>query len=347
MKVHVKARNQDFEFECAAREKILLAGLRSATRLPYECASGTCGTCRAKLVEGEIDNLWPEAPGARLLKAGQGEFLMCQCAAKGDVSIEVGGVVPAGGPGTWVPSSFEGTIVRSESLTHDVMAISVALKRPLDFEAGQFVLVEAPGVTGCRGYSMVNFERHARQLEFVLKRKPGGGMSERLFGRDVLGIRLRMFGPLGDAVFDPALCRNVLCIAGGTGIAGMMAILARGKQEGYFRLYRGDVFFGVRTLRDVFFLEELARLCGPPPERLQVTVVLSEEQVPESVSARYPQLRFDQGMVHEAAARHMEGNYQNVRAHLAGPPPAVDAAIRNLLLKAKLTTDNILYDKFS
>jgi toluene monooxygenase electron transfer component len=52
-------------------------------------------------------------------------------------------------------------------------------------------------------------------------------------------------------------------------------------------------------------------------------------------------------MVHEVAAKHMQGRYQNVRAYLAGPPPAVDGAIRMLLLQAKLTADNIRYDKFS
>jgi toluene monooxygenase electron transfer component len=43
----------------------------------------------------------------------------------------------------------------------------------------------------------------------------------------------------------------------------------------------------------------------------------------------------------------MVGSYKNVRAYVAGPPPAVDATIRVLLLDAKLTTDNIRYDKFS
>ena len=58
-------------------------------------------------------------------------------------------------------------------------------------------------------------------------------------------------------------------------------------------------------------------------------------------------MRFEQGLVHEVAKRAMAGKYQNVRAYVAGPPPAVDAAIRVLLLDAKLTTDNIRYDKFS
>jgi toluene monooxygenase electron transfer component len=47
------------------------------------------------------------------------------------------------------------------------------------------------------------------------------------------------------------------------------------------------------------------------------------------------------------AKKAMQGRFQNVRAYLAGPPPAVDAAIRFLLLEAKLTADNIRYDKFS
>ena len=43
----------------------------------------------------------------------------------------------------------------------------------------------------------------------------------------------------------------------------------------------------------------------------------------------------------------MAGNYGNIRAYLAGPPPAVDASIRFLLLEAKLAAENIRYDKFS
>ena len=50
---------------------------------------------------------------------------------------------------------------------------------------------------------------------------------------------------------------------------------------------------------------------------------------------------------HEVAGKAMQGKYQNVRAYLAGPPPAVDASIRMLLLQAKLPADHIRYDKFS
>jgi toluene monooxygenase electron transfer component len=137
------------------------------------------------------------------------------------------------------------------------------------------------------------------------------------------------------------LGKNLLCIAGGSGIAGRMAILSRAATSGYFERHRAWVFFGVRTMRDAFFLDELsAYTLG-----VEVTVALSEEQAP--VAGQWPRLRFAQGLVHEVAKRAMAGKYANVRAYVAGPPPAVDAAIRVLLLEAQLTTDNIRYDKYS
>ena len=49
----------------------------------------------------------------------------------------------------------------------------------------------------------------------------------------------------------------------------------------------------------------------------------------------------------EVAGRALKGQYHNIRAYVAGPPPAVDAALRLLLLEGKVTADNIRYDKFS
>jgi toluene monooxygenase electron transfer component len=97
-------------------------------------------------------------------------------------------------------------------------------------------------------------------------------------------------------------------------------------------------------MRDAFFLKELSDMTGAGAE---VTVALSDEDVPASARSDWPALRFDKGLVHEVAKGAMTGKYQNVRAYVAGPPPAVDAAIRVLLLDARLSTDNIRYDKYS
>ena len=346
MKIQVNARNRAYEFDAARGERVLYAGLANGIHLPYECGTGTCGTCKARLTAGEIEDLWPEAAGRTYLKQ-PGEFLMCQAAPKGDTSIEVANFVYYIDPGACVPAAHGGTLRNPHLLTHDVIAFSVELERPLDFDAGQFVTMQVPGVPGYRGYSMVNFDRRARRLDFLVKKKPGGGASAWLFNGAVEGSKVELFGPLGSATFFPGVGKNILCIAGGSGIAGMMSILERAHKERYFEQYQGFVFFGVRTMDDAFYFDELSAYAREFPQKLTVTVALSDTPVPAGIQERYPALAFDQGFVHEVAARRMQDRYKNIRAYLAGPPPAVDAAIRVLLLQAKLTTDHIRYDKFS
>jgi toluene monooxygenase electron transfer component len=342
MRIQVTARNRAFQFQASPGEKILYAGLRAQAGLPYECATGTCGTCKARLVDGRVDDAWPEAPGRKFLKPDRGEFLMCQCSPQGDVSIEVASFVYPADPGAYAVAPLGGTVSAVRPLTHDVSAVEVTLDAPCEFDAGQFMAVSAPGVRGMRGYSMVNCDQPATRLEFVVKKKPGGGFSEWLFSGNPVGARLAMVGPLGKATFHPGMAKNVLCIAGGSGIAGMMSILARAAAANYFERHKVWVYFGVRGMRDAFFLEQLSAY-----PQAQVTIALSEEDVPASAARDWPNLRFERGFVHEVAKRSMAGLYQDVRAYLAGPPPAVEAAIRVLLLEAKLTADCIRYDKFS
>jgi len=345
MKVVVTARSGTCEFECEPGEKILHAGLRSGVELPYECGTGTCGTCKAKLVSGRVESEWPDAPGIRYLK-GPAELLMCQSLAREDCALEVG-VLKTREAGTPLPGALGGEVRGWQRLTHDVAAFDVDLDRPLDFDAGQFALLSIPGIAGARAYSMVNFERSARRLSFVVKRKPGGAVSEWLLGDGVEGTRLGLFAPLGHATFQPGLPKHVLCIAGGSGIAGMMSILQRAGEAGHFAGWDGHVYFGVRSERDGFFLDALQALQARYPARLAVTIALSDDEVPGSLTAAYPGLAFARGLVHAVAGEGMKGRFADVRAYVAGPPPMVDASLRLLLREARLSPADIRYDKFS
>ena len=119
MRVQLNARNRAYEFEADPGEKVLYAGLRSRIDLPYECGTGTCGTCKARLVAGRLEDGWPEASGRKYLK-GQGEFLMCQCAPAADLTVEVASFVYAMDSGACPAVSVGGVVADTRALTHDV-----------------------------------------------------------------------------------------------------------------------------------------------------------------------------------------------------------------------------------
>src|SRR5215471_11140126 len=117
MKIAVQTKTREFAFECGANEAILHAGLRQGLSLPYECATGTCGTCRARVMSGEVDIGWQDAPGLANLKREKGDLLMCQTRPRGDCVLRVpANVEPL--PGA-LPSLRRGVIHSVRRLTED------------------------------------------------------------------------------------------------------------------------------------------------------------------------------------------------------------------------------------
>ena len=111
MKITIQANSGAFSFDCAASERILYAGLGQGLRLPYECATGTCGTCRGRVVQGSTLLEWDEAPGYAKLKREKGDVLMCQARPTSDCILRVpANLSPpdpaiAAHPGFWGPHS--------------------------------------------------------------------------------------------------------------------------------------------------------------------------------------------------------------------------------------------------
>ena len=346
LKVSIRSRTSNHEIECAPHERILYAALRAGVGVPYECGTGSCGTCKARARPGTIEDVWPQAPGHAYLKRDRGEFLMCQGVALGDCEILVPSRIEAAAGGGVRPRHTSGTLFDIRSLTHDVDAFHVRLERPFTFDAGQFVVLAVPGLAGYRAYSMVNHAAETDRLDFVVKHQPGGGFSGWI-GTERTGSTLDVFGPLGKATWRPAEDKDLVCIAGGSGIAGMMSILSHAVSSGHFRRRRGDVFFGVRTRDDVFFADELAGFVESAAGRLTVTVAFSEEQVVERDPRIAGSIACAQGFVHLVAAERMAGEWNGPTAFVAGPPPMVDAALRMLVMEARLPASDIRYDKFT
>ena len=89
MKITAQTKSGIFAYDCAAGENLLYAGLRQGITLPYECGTGTCGTCRARVMEGEVALAWREAPGLAKLKLEKRDILLCQARAGSDCVVRV------------------------------------------------------------------------------------------------------------------------------------------------------------------------------------------------------------------------------------------------------------------
>lgn len=344
MKVTVQAKSGAFAFDCGADEPILYAGLRQGIGLPFECATGTCGTCRARVQTGEVAVRWKEAPGGARLKPDKGDILMCQTCVRSDCELRVAANLATADQAR--PVTRRGIIRNLCRLTKDVAHLDLELSSPMSFEAGQFMVVETAGIAGGRAYSMVNFCHDCRRVELLVKRKPGGRFGDWLFGQFRRDAEVDVFGPLGRAIFRPEEGRSFMCVAGGSGIAGMMAILDRAVQQDYFRFHTGVLYFGVRTLPDAFYLERLSGCVAAGHGNLDVAIAVSDEKAVTTRHADFPALRLESGLVHEVAEREMAQRDLDVLAYVAGPPAMVDGTIRTLVTAGLAITD-IRYDKFS
>ena len=58
----ISLSNDSRAFTCENGETLLRAALRAGLFFPYECSVGSCGSCKFRLEEGEVENLWPAAP---------------------------------------------------------------------------------------------------------------------------------------------------------------------------------------------------------------------------------------------------------------------------------------------
>lgn len=72
--------------DCSPDEYILEAAESAGMDLPYSCRGGSCSTCAAKVVSGEVDNEEQSYLDDKQLE--EGYCLLCTCYPKSDCTIE-------------------------------------------------------------------------------------------------------------------------------------------------------------------------------------------------------------------------------------------------------------------
>ena len=180
--VTVEARSGVFEFDCAPGRNLLYAGLaprpdpsarmrdRHLRHLPGprhdRRGRGRLGRRAGRREAQARQGRHPDVPDARRRRL--------RAARASDIADK-----PARHQ---IPAMRHGVIENVRHLTSDVTHFEVALSEPMDFDAGQFVVIEAPGLEGARAYSMVNYGHGLDRIELVVKRKPGGGFGDWIAG---------------------------------------------------------------------------------------------------------------------------------------------------------------------
>lgn len=74
------------DIECAANEHVLDAAKRAGLRLPSSCTQGMCGTCKVKLVSGQVD--MRHNGGIRQREIDQGMVLLCCSKPLSDLVVD-------------------------------------------------------------------------------------------------------------------------------------------------------------------------------------------------------------------------------------------------------------------
>lgn len=320
-------------FACRPGETILRAGLAAGLAMPYECASGGCGSCKARLLEGAVESLWPEATGLKERDRRRGDrILCCQALPQGDCVVETRRVDPTAAAPTAAaepaPEAFTAAVERVERLNDAVLFLRCRRARPRPFLPGQFMLLQIPGGQR-RAFSMANTAPEV--LEFIVKAKPGGHATGYLFERLSVGDGLRLEGPYGRACLRAPLARDILCVAGGSGLAPMLSV-ARGAlaRPGCHAV---RLFFGVNAAADLFATAELEALAAAN-DRLALTLAV-RDGAPGAATGLVGDV-----MLAALAAAPVSDLY------MAGPPGLVDALLKPAMRSGKIAPGRIFFDRF-
>ncbi|MGH8054968.1 MAG: 2Fe-2S iron-sulfur cluster-binding protein [Stenotrophomonas sp.] len=311
MSKNIELRGTGRRIAVPAGMTILDAALAEGIAYPHACRSGRCGSCRSRLVSGEVELLDHNRFALTGVDKAQGLILAC-CA----IPITDGVV-------TWLEEAEAAShpqrrltcrVAAMEDVTHDIKRIQLVNDHgeALAFSAGQYARLKFLGAPA-RDYSMAS-RSGDDLLEFHIRRVPGGAASECIHTQLQLGEPVLVEGPFGSSFLREHHTGPLLCIAGGSGLAPIKCIVDAAIAAGMKQPIH--IYFGARSTRDIYLVDHFQQL-AQQHSNLTFTAVLSD--APADAAWRT-------GMVTDAVAEDLQ-NLDGWKAYVAGPPLMVEAAM--------------------
>lgn len=322
-------------YQCGTSDVLLRAAQRAGIAFPYECNVGSCGNCKFELVEGKVALQWEQAPGWTEKDKQRKRYLGCQARPLSDCTIKLRPDVKYAPRHR--PRRGGARLIERRSITHDIEEYRFLLAAPQRFEPGQYALLHLPGVQGPRAYSMSNVSDDGAVWEFQVRRVPRGVGSGVLFDHVTPGGLLEIDGPYGMAWLRRAAPRDILCLAGGSGLAPMVSIVRGASKETNLETRQIHFLYGARTVADICG-EDMLRVLPGWGRRIHYEAVVSAPASTDGWGGAT-------GFVHEVAHKRFGERLAQMEIYFAGPP-AMAMAVQQMLLAANVPFEQVHFDQF-
>jgi xylene monooxygenase electron transfer component len=319
------------ETSCPADQSLLDSCIQAGIPVPYNCRSGECGECMASLLSGRVHEL-PGADPAVFTDAHrrEGNILTCMCFPRSPITLDL--PLQAEAPSIR-PDTFNVMVQRVERLTPTIFGVTVETPWPIEYRAGQCFEWVLPGIAPNRKYSAAN-PPGDDHIDFHVRIYPGGKVGDFLAGTVLTGQAMQLIGPFGNFGLSSNQWRPAVCVAGGTGLAPILASLENAFAHGDTRPIR--FFFGARRQHELYCLDKLQSWSAHIPNFSYVPV-LSEEPAESGWTGK-------RGLVTGTLAQEL-GDVFGLEAYICGPPAMIDAA-HAVLEESGVPPEDIRSDRF-
>ncbi len=206
-----------------ANETILEAALREGHSVNYHCANGSCGDCRARILDGKVADHRHHDYSFKGQERQQAMLLMCRAVPASDMMIEVKEAVSVDD----IPLQKITTIVAGRNfLSDDIVELQLRTPRSqtLRFMAGQHVRLQVNGLAS-RNKSIASCPCNGRDLRFHIRRSPDDPVAGYVFDSLRLRDQVVVEGPFGDFILDEKSISKVVLIAFETGFAAIKSLI--------------------------------------------------------------------------------------------------------------------------
>ncbi|MEN9930245.1 MAG: hypothetical protein RL604_492 [Pseudomonadota bacterium] len=320
-----------------SEDTVLLASLRSGLGFPYECNAGACGSCKYELLCGQVESLCENPPGLTARDIRKNIHLGCQTRAISDISIKTrlsDEYVPLTKTER-VKARFAG----AQDITHDIKEFIFIADQPANFLPGQYALLTFPNLGIKRAYSMSNLANSKGEWRFQIRKVPNGKGTDFLFNEISTSDAIEIDAPYGMAYVRDNT-RNIVCVAGGSGLAPMVSITKGASEQGLLKDKNLHFFYGGRSYRDVGVETQLTNL----PEF--GTKIFFHPVVSESSEENLKNWTGEFGFVHESVEKRLGEGIKDYEFYFAGPPPMTKSLQETLMLKHQVPFNQIHFDRF-